>query len=185
MSSTATKHSEVSNGSPKGGAPNTRRNVSAIIAMERAAIASRTTAERFSDAIASNAGRMWFVVAHAIWFSLWIIINTGKLPGITAFDPYPYQFLTLVVSLEAIFLALFILMSQNRANKQADSRSHLDLQINMLAEQESTKMLQMLQSLCEHHKLPIAKDPEVEVLKRPTQPADLAEQLKSSLPENC
>src|SRR5205085_1595248 len=119
MSSTAAKHSEVSASSPKGEGANARRNVSAIIAMERAAIASRTAAERVSDAIASTAGRMWFVMAHVIWFGVWILINTGDIPLVKAFDPYPYQFLTLVVSLEAIFLSLFILMSQNRSSRQA------------------------------------------------------------------
>ena len=65
-----------------------------------------------------------------------------------------------VVSLESIFLSLFILISQNRSNLQADQRNHLDLQINLLSEEENTKMLQMLQAICEHHKLAIGKDPE-------------------------
>lgn len=87
-------------------------------------------------------------------------MNSG-LVGIHPFDPYPYQFLTFVVSLEAIFLSLFILMSQNRATRQTDARSQLDLQINLLAEQEATKMLQMLQSLCKHQGLAVADDPEI------------------------
>jgi uncharacterized membrane protein len=136
------------------------------------------------DAIAHRAGRLWFISAHAIWFGGWILLNAGLVPGIRAFDPYPYQFLTFVVSLEAIFLSLFILMSQNRGNKQADSRSHLDLQINLLAEQESTKMLQMLQKLCEHHNLSIAHDPELELLTNPTEPETLLKELKENLPEN-
>ena len=107
------------------------------------------------------------------------------MPGIRPFDPFPYQFLTFVVSLEAIFLSLFILMSQNRANKQADARSHLDLQINLLAEQEATKMLEMLQSLCEYHKLAVARDPEVDLLKSPTKPAELLTELQEHLPGNC
>ena len=152
--------------------------------MERDATEGRSIGERMGDAIAHRAGRLWFIGAHAIWFGGWIVLNAGLVPGIRAFDPYPYQFLTFVVSLEAIFLSLFILMSQNRGNKQADSRSHLDLQINLLAEQESTKMLQMLQKLCEHHKLSIAKDPEVERLEHRTQPETLVKELKENLPEN-
>lgn len=152
--------------------------------MERDATDCRSIGERMGDAIAHRAGRLWFIGAHAIWFGGWMLLNAGLVPGIRAFDPYPYQFLTFVVSLEAIFLSLFILMSQNRGNKQADSRSHLDLQINLLAEQESTKMLQMLQKLCEHHKLSIANDPEIELLKSPTQPETLVQELKENLPEN-
>ena len=168
-----------------GTSSSSRNNVSAITAMEEAAIASRSCGERISDAVAHHAGRTWFIVAHAAWFGGWILLNTGIMPGIRPFDRFPYQFLTFVVSLEAIFLSLFILMSQNRANKQADSRSHLDLQINLLAEQESTKMLEMLQSLCEHHKLPVARDPEVDLLKSPTKPAELLTELQEHLPNNC
>ena len=80
------------------------------------------------------------------------------------FDAFPYPFLTLVVSLEAIFLSLFILMSQNRASLQADQRAHLDLQINLLAEHECTKTLELLQALCQYHGLSCAKDPELKEL---------------------
>ena len=90
------------------------------------------------------------------------------------------------MSLEAIFLSLFILMSQNQIEcSQADARAHLDLQINLLSEQESTKMLQMLRSLCRHHGLADASDPEVEHLEHRTEPEELLRELKESLPENC
>jgi uncharacterized membrane protein len=160
-------------------------NISAIAEMEREATVGRSAGERMGDLIARQAGRVWFISAHAIWFAVWIFLNTGLIPRLRAFDPYPYQFLTLVVSLEAIFLSLFILMSQNRGNKQADARSHLDLQINLLAEQESTKILQMLQKLCAHHNLSIADDPEVELLTSPTKPEMLREKLKEHLPDEC
>jgi uncharacterized membrane protein len=160
-------------------------NISAIASMEREAMACRSAGERMGDAIATHAGRLWFIAAHALWFGGWIFVNTGLIPHVRAFDPFPYQFLTFVVSLEAIFLSLFILMSQNRASKQADSRSHLDLQINLLAEQESTKMLEMLQKLCAHHNLTIADDPEVELLQRRTEPETLLKELEQNLTEEC
>lgn len=160
------------------------RNVSAITTIEHEAMDARSKSERVADAIARQAGRIWFVIVHAIWFTGWILANSGLLPFLPRFDPYPYQFLTFVVSLEAIFLSLFILISQNRANRQADSRSHLDLQINLLAEQESTKMLQMLQALCKHHRLPIGDDAELKGLIAPTEPAELLQELKAKLPED-
>lgn len=165
-------------------AGNAQRNLSAIVEIEQEAIAARSGSERFADAVAHHAGRGWFIGAHAVWFAGWILLNAG-LKGVPKFDPYPYQFLTFVVSLEAIFLSLFILMSQSRSSRQADARSHLDLQINLLAEQESTKMLQMLQSLCNHHGLAVANDPEVDNLTTPTEPAELIQELKASLPDNC
>ena len=159
-------------------------NVSAITAMEKRALDSRTQGERFGDAIARQAGRLWFITLHVFWFALWVVLNSGVFPW-RPFDPYPYPFLTLVVSLESIFLSLFILMSQSRSARQADERAHLDLQINLLAEQESTKVLQMLQSLCEYHGLAKARDPEVEKLKTETKPDELLKELKESLPEQC
>jgi len=161
------------------------RNVRAITTIEHAAMESRSGAERIADTIARQAGKISFVIAHAVWFFGWIAVNSGFLPAIHAFDPFPYQFLTFVVSLEAIFLSLFILISQNRSNRQADARSHLDLQINLLAEQESTKMLQMLQSLCKHHHLAIAEDVELESLIAPTKPAELLKELEARLPGDC
>ena len=77
-------------------------------------------------------------------------MNCGMITGIKPFDPFPFSFLTLVVSLEAIFLTLLVLMSQNRMTKEADKRAHLDLQINMLDEQETTMILRMVQKITKH-----------------------------------
>ena len=164
---------------------NTQKNISAVSAMEHEALASRSNGQRLGDLIARSAGQMWFIVGHAVWFGVWIALNCGLINGLRPFDPFPFQFLTFVVSLEAIFLSLFILMSQNRSSNQADARAHLDLQINLLSEQESTKMLQMLRRLCRHHGLADASDPEVEHLERRTEPEELLRELKESLPENC
>jgi uncharacterized membrane protein len=160
------------------------RNVAAILALEHEALARRSRSERLSDAIAGHAGRMWFLVGHAIWFAAWIVLNSRIVRGFPVIDPFPYQFLTFVTSLESIFLSLFILMSQNRSNKQSEARSHLDLQVNLLAEQESTKMLQMLQLLCNHHQLVMPHDPELEQLKSTTEPAELLKELQANLPES-
>jgi uncharacterized membrane protein len=122
----------------------TYRNVMEIAKIEQAALDRRSRAERLGDLIATGAGRMWFIVLHLVWFVLWIGLNATT----DGFDPFPFSFLTVLVSLESIFLSLFILMSQNRSARQADQRSHLDLQINLLSEHENTKMLQMRQALC-------------------------------------
>src|SRR6185295_17218326 len=98
------------------------------------------------------------------------------------FDPFPFPLLTMIVSLESIFLSLFILMSQNRTGLQADQRNHLDLQINLLAEDENTKILQMLQALCEHHQLPIGSDPEITAMAKRTEVKEVFSELKDNLP---
>src|SRR5436853_252405 len=111
----------------------TTRNIKAICALEQQALARRSSAERFSDWIVSRAGRMKIIALHVAWFAVWILWNSGRV-GVRPFDPYPYPALTTIVSLEAIFLSLFILASQNREMRRADERAHLDLQINLLAE---------------------------------------------------
>src|SRR6185503_4851339 len=101
----------------------TRKNISAICQMETQELVRRSLSARLGDVIATQAGRMWFIIVHLVWFTLWIGLNlSGK-----TFDPFPFSLLTMVVSLESIFLSLFILMSQNRSGEQADRRNHLDL----------------------------------------------------------
>jgi uncharacterized membrane protein len=124
------------------------RNVRAIAELEQNAMEARGSADRMSDAITRIAGSAAFVVLHVGWFTAWIAANAGLVPHVTPFDPYPFSFLTLIVSLEAIFLAIFVLMSQNRAARLADRRAHLDLQVDLLAERELTVMLHMLRALC-------------------------------------
>jgi uncharacterized membrane protein len=158
------------------------RNILAICEMERRALQSRTLGERIGDFVASISGRIAFVVFHVVWFGLWIGVNSGVFSSFKPFDPYPFSFLTFVVSLEAIFLSLFILMSQNRFDRQAENRTQLDLQINLLAELEATKALQMLRALCEHNGLKIASDPEVRRLAERTEPERLVKELQKNLP---
>jgi len=89
-------------------------------------------------------------MTHVIWFAAWIVVNVHLIPWLRPFDPFPFQFLTLAVSLEAIFLALFVLASQNRLARQSDKRAHLDLQIDLLAEREMTAVLQLLRDIAAH-----------------------------------
>jgi uncharacterized membrane protein len=125
-------------------------NVEEIKAWERETLDARSHAERVSDWIAATAASGPVMVAHLVWFGAWIAINIGWVPRLPPFDPFPFSFLTMTVSLEAIFLALFVLASQNRLARQTDRRSHLDLQIDMLAEREMTAVLQMLRDLTSH-----------------------------------
>jgi len=158
------------------------RNIQEICAIELAALRARTLSQRISDVIAEHAGRMWFIALHALWFVAWIALNLGAFGQVRVFDPFPFSLLTMIVSLEAIFLSLFILMSQNRTTRHAEQRGHLDLQINLLAERENTKMLQMLQALCEKHGLSV-KDAELEQLSERTEPQQLLKELKDNLPD--
>ena len=125
---------------------------------------------------------MSFVVFHVILFSTWVGINCAQ-PKSVAFDPFPFPLLSLIVALEAIFLSLFLLMSQNRANQQANQRAHLDLQVNLLAENEMMKVLSMLEALCRSQGLAEADDPELKELRKETQPETMIRDLNQALPE--
>ncbi len=123
----------------------TLQNVRAVADLERQAFHQRSALDRITDAVTQAAGSGLFIVAHVLWFVGWIALN--RQPH--AFDPYPYSLLNVLVSLEAIVLTSFVLMTQNRMTHQADKRAHLDLQVNLLAEQELTSILQMLYALCQ------------------------------------
>jgi uncharacterized membrane protein len=135
------------------------KNVQAIKRWERTILLARSKAEQVSDWIACTAASGPVLVVHVLWFGVWVTVNSGLVRSIRPFDPFPFPFLTMTVSLEAIFLALFVLASQNRLSRQADKRSHLDLQIDLLAEQEMTAVLQLLQDIARHLEAPTTLTP--------------------------
>ena len=143
----------IEEGRGANGASALEENFEAIKKWERGILQARSRAEQFSEWIATTAGSGLVLVLHVVWFTAWVTVNVGVVPGVRPFDPFPFQFLTLSVSLEAIFLALFVLASQNRMARQADKRSHLDLQIDLLAEREMTAVLQLLQDIARQLKV--------------------------------
>jgi uncharacterized membrane protein len=153
----------------------TERNVRAIIELEQAAKLKRTLSQRMSHSIAKFCGSMAFFWVHVAWFGGWILMNT--LPGVHHVDPFPFTFLTLLVSLEAIFLSTFILIAQNEETRQTDRRNALDLQINLLTEQENTKMLQLLGRIAQKLDVSLEDDRALSVLEQATRPEKLAEQI--------
>jgi len=107
-------------------------NVNAVIE-ERA-----TTWQRVADVIASVSASRAFVLVHMAWFASWMIFNVVK--GKDAPDPYPFGLLTMIVSLEAIFLSIFVLISQNRAGQKDRIRADLDYQVNLKAQHEIMRL---------------------------------------------
>ena len=154
----------------------TQRNVEAVLKLEEAAKEQRTRSELVAESIAKFCGSMRFVWVHVIWFSGWVFFNL--VPGIKHIDPFPFTFLTLVVSLEAIFLSTFILISQNHDTQISERRNHLDLQINLLSEQENTKMIQMLQAIADKVGVDLSHDSDLEQLRQETQPEKLVKQIE-------
>ena len=171
-------------GSPNGNRPAgpsadqlTEKNVETVTKLEEAAREQRTRTDRLAEKIARFCGSMTFVLVHVVWFGSWILLNS--IPGIPHVDPFPFTFLTLIVSLEAIFLSTFILISQNLDSRISERRSHLDLQLNLLSEQENTKMIVMLHAIAAKVGADLTQDPHLKALSEETQPERLIEQIEA------
>ena len=159
-----------------------KKNIRTIVALEQEVLHYRSFGNRVSDAITHFSGTIAFVILHTLWFAIWIAANGGWIPSVGVFDPYPFNFLTLIVSLEAIFLSTFVLMSQNRMSYQADRRAHLDLQINLLAEQETTAMLQLIERICRRLGVDTTTSEKVNQLIQETDVHRLVNELDKKLP---
>lgn len=169
-----------------------RKNISAIQQMQRQTAEARNLQDRIADSVTNFSGSMAFVYFHAIWFGLWVLLNIGliRIPHISEFDPFPFSFLTLVVSLEAIFLSTFVLISQNRLSEVSDKRAELDLQVNLLAEQKATKVLEMLDEITKQldgmsSRFNFQSDPEVEALKVSPEPQEVLQVIEETTDEEA
>jgi len=123
-----------------------QRNIRKIIRIRQKAVREQSLQDRIANGMTYFSGSMGFFYLHIMWFGFWFLLNTGHL-GIAPFDPYPYGFLTMVVSLEAIFLATFVLISQNLLAKETERLTDLGLHTSLLTEHELTRVLQMLHAI--------------------------------------
>jgi len=152
------------------------RNIRTIIHLRTKAAHERSLQGRIADTITSFSGRMIFAYVHIIWFALWILLNTGRL-GVRVFDPFPYGLLTMVVSLEAIFLSTFVLISQNRLGEETERRADLDLHIGLLTEHELTRVLQMLDVIQDKLGIVDHENSDLADLEMETKPEDVLAEI--------
>jgi uncharacterized membrane protein len=165
-----------------------RKNTAAIAEMQRKITEARSLGGRISDAITDFTGSMAFVYVHVIWFAVWILLNIGliHIPNVSEFDRFPFSLLTMIVSLEAIFLSTFVLISQNRLATASEKRAELDLQVNLLAEQKATKVLEMLDQITEQldqvgSRFNFKPDPEVKALKVSPEPQEVLQVIEDTV----
>ncbi len=152
-----------------------RENIESLIAVREQEEKKKSLQNKTADLLTRFSGSMMFVYVHTVWFGLWIYINTRN----NAFDPFPFSLLTLIVSLEAIFLSTFVLISQNHAAQVADRRADLDLQINLLSEHEITRLLTLMDALADHFEIDIPEKPEVEELKKDIEAKEVLNEIES------
>jgi uncharacterized membrane protein len=157
----------------------TRRKL--IKSFKAKADAKRTPAEKFADWLTSKLGSVTFLALNAIWFTTWILINTEKIPGIEPFDPFPFGLLTMIVSLEAIALAIIVLISQNREARVADLREEIELQVSTMAETELTKLINLMVKLMEKQGIKVEEDAALKKMLHPVDNAALQRTLEKEL----
>ena len=153
----------------------------AVRALKARHAAKRSFLENVADRLSRIASSGYFLAVHVGWFGLWVLWNTGLLFGARPFDPFPFGLLTMVVSLEAIFLAIFVLMAQRRESSIAELREEITLQVLMRAEEEVTKTLQLVAGLYPRLGQTLATDPELEEMLRPLDAEAIERQLTSQI----
>ncbi len=153
------------------------RNIRTIVGLRVKQANERGLQDRIADTVTAFSGSMPFVYIHIGWFIGWVLLNTGRL-GLPAFDPFPYGLLTMVVSLEAIFLSALVMITQNRLSDEAERRADLDLQVGLLAEHELTRVLKMLDAIQRKLGVEPGGDNELEDLEMETMPEDVLAELE-------
>jgi uncharacterized membrane protein len=160
-------------------APTAKRNIAAIAQLEQQVLSQRSKAEHVGGAVARFFGSLRFILVEFLFVAAWVAVNTGMIAGKSPFDPYPFPLLSLIVGVEFIFLTTFVLVNQKHQMRRAEQWSHLHLQISMLTEQEVTKSMQMLRSICEELALDkLTGDAEMSELAENTAISALANEIE-------
>ena len=178
------QHDRAGNAPPEPSAA-VQSSIRAIADMQERLEQRRGLVDRLADLIGGFSGSMTFVLVHVAWFVAWFLWNTGVIPGVKRFDPYPFILLAMIVSVEGVLLSTFVLMKQNRMQQRSDARDHVNLQIDLLAEKEVTKSLRLLQAVC--RKLEIREtemDAELEEMMTTTSVDTLAGDVRKKLMEH-
>jgi uncharacterized membrane protein len=167
---------------PSPATPRALRNIEAVLRREEEQDRRAPAAARIADKVAEFAGTVGFVVIHAVVLAAWMAINLRWVTLVPAYDPYPFPLLAALFSVEGVLLAAFVLIKQNRMGARDEERAHLDLQMSLLAEQEATKVIQMLERISAALKIDDhVMDEEARELGAQTAIGDLAEQLHRRL----
>jgi uncharacterized membrane protein len=160
-----------------------QEHINLVLKHEEDFLARRTSAERLGDLLGSFVGSLTFIGAHLLWFATWILLNLLHIPGVPHFDPPPFSLLNVMVAIEAIFLASFIVMRQGRLSRRSDERDHLLLQVLILVEKEVTAVLQLERQIAANAGLQkLATDAEITQLSQKTSIDELAQTITESLP---
>ena len=142
--------------------------------------------EKWADALAkfltNSFGTLRFLNLIIVIVFLWLVINLGLIPGVQPFDPNPFSWLMMIVQLFGIFLSIIVLISQRREERITEVYQKMDFEINVRAEHEITKILQMIEEI--HKEMGIAKqDKELEQMKTKIDISEIKEHVESAIEE--
>lgn len=136
---------------------------------------------KIADRLTSFFGSFWFLGFNVTLFTFWITANQGLIPNVPIFDPFPYFFLTTGVSLEAIFLTIVVLISQQRQSQVGKIREELDMHVNKIAEKEITKALSILKRIAEKQGIRLDNDKELDEMLKGIQESYIERKLEEQL----
>ena len=151
------------------------QNIERLRDLERVRREKRSGTEKALDGITAFAGSLSFVVVHAAILIFWLLANTGRL-GIGKWDPYPFVMLAMAASVEAIFISTFVLIGQNRQSQDADRRAELNLQIDLLAEHEITRLIEMVEAIAKRLDVPL-DFPDLREIAQDVDPTKVVEHM--------
>jgi uncharacterized membrane protein len=155
-----------------------KRNIQTLEDRSREEAAAATREERIAQAITQFTGSMTFVYIHLAFYSAWILVNLGFIPGVPKFDP-SFVVLAMEASVEAIFLSTFVLISQNRMAAAADKRADLDLQISLLTEHELTKLSELVVAIAERLEIRANANPELQEVQQDIAPEAVLDEIEA------
>ena len=154
-----------------------------IKSFEAKALKKRPPIQKLADLLTTSFGTVWFLIINIAFFATWMLVNSGKIPAIPIFDPYPYVLLITFVSLEAIILAIIVLISQNRESQIGNLRDELQLQVELISEKEISKVLLLLQEIIKAQKIKIS-DPELEEMLKEVNTSYIERKLHDQIHGN-
>ncbi len=141
----------------------------------------RSFTGRFADWMTETFGTAHFLFINVFLFVAWLVINNGLIPGIPVIDPFPHGLLTTMVSLEAIVLAIFVLIAQNRQSKVDELREEVAFQMEIISEKEITKILSLLVKIAKKQNIDISKDEVLEEMLHPTDTDSIEKALERQM----
>lgn len=155
------------------------QNIRSLVERRRTEDRTRGVQERLVALVSRFAGSMTFVYLHLAILVAWVVLNLGLIPGVRPWDP-SFVVLAMCASVEAIFLSTFVLINQNRMAEQSDRRAELDLQVNLLNEHETTRIIEMLSALTDRLGLSTPADGELPELAQNVDPQTVMDEIEKA-----